>query len=146
MSKFYADPNPIGVNPPSDHDRQPILKVIGGDTVVIETIVQRADGVPATVDNSILTFALRDQKFSSEPIWEARWYSGIMPVGGVTPGRVQIKIPADITDTLRRGSFVYSLRVSDKLGNDVQTVLTGSLLVEYAPTSPTHNIPYKPES
>lgn len=149
MSKFYAkpDPAPIGVTPPKDDDRKPIHKLVGGDSLIIETVITLADGVtPVAPENSQLTFALADQKFSRDPIWLGYWYDGITPVGGATLGRIQIKVPNDITARMRRGEFVYSLLVANKLGNERYTALSGVVLVEYEATSPTHNIPYKAES
>ena len=82
MTKFYADPNPVGVTPPIDHDRQPILKLVGGDSLIIETIALQEDGTAATPGNSKLLFTLADQRFSSDPIWQGYWYDGIVEVGG----------------------------------------------------------------
>lgn len=145
MTKFYADPDPVGVTPPNDNDRTQIHKIVGGDSLIIETIVLTPEGEPATPNNSKLMFTLSDQRFSRDPIWTGYWHDGIVQAGGATPGRVQIRVPDDITARLRRGSFIYSLRATDKLDNARRTVLTGSLLVEYEATSPHRDIPYKPE-
>lgn len=145
MSKFYANPAPVGVTPPDDGDRKPVRKVVAGDSLTIATHVTLADGVtPATPENSRLEFALVDQRFSRAAVWTGRWHDGIEEDGEA--GRVAVKVPDDVTATLRRGAFLYSLRVADKLGNNAHTPVSGSLLVEYEPTSPIHAIPYKPET
>ena len=146
MTKFYVDPNPVGVTPPSDHDRQPIQKLVGGDSLAFETIVQLDDGTAATESNSKLTFVLSNQRFAKDPIWTGDWYVGIVPVGGATPGRVRIQVPDSITAALLRGSYIYSLLLTDRLNNNRRTIMTGTLLVEYEPTSPQHEIPYKSEA
>jgi hypothetical protein len=141
MSRFYADPNPVGVTPPDDADRRNIHKVTGGDALIIDAVVALRDGTPVTPDNSSLHFVLSDQRFSDEHEWQGYWRDGIEQ--GDAPGRIQITVPEDVTATLRRGAFLYSLVVANKLGRERYTALSGSILVEYEPTSPTHSIPYK---
>jgi len=141
MSEIYTDPEPVGVTPPDDADRRNIYKLTGGDACVLHTSVTLMDGTPVTPDNARLHFALADQRFSEDNEWDGYWHDGIEE--GNAPGRIVITIPEAVTATLRRGSFLFSLVVTDALGVDRHTALTGSILVEYEPTSPTHNIPYK---
>lgn len=141
MSTFYASPNPVGVTPPNDLDRQPIHKLVCGDALVVRSNVTLADGTPATPENSTLTFVLTDQRFSTEHEWTGLWRDGIEP--GDTTGSVIITVPESVTATLRRGTFLYSMVAANKLGAMRKTVLSGSILVEYEPTSPIHSIPYK---
>lgn len=142
MSSFFANPNPIGVNPPNNSDRRPIHKLVTGDSLVIETKITLIDGVtPATINNSKLHFKLTNQRFSKTHEWEGFWLDGIEETDD--PGRIIITVPDVVTAFLRRGSYLYSLLVSDKLGENRYTALKGSILVEYEPTSPHHDIPYK---
>lgn len=145
MSSFFADPSPIGVNPPDNSDRRAIHKLVGGDALVIHSKITLIDGeTPVVPDNSILHFVLTNQRFSTCHEWEGFWFAGIEETGE-EPGRIVITIPDTVTCSLRRGSYLYSLRVSDTLGGNRYTALKGSILVEYEPTSPHHDIPYKPE-
>ena len=131
---------PVGVNPPKP--KKDIIRVSGGDTIVIKDFVTDWDGRPITPENSITSFCLRDQKFSDEAVWTGGWFDGITLDNGKA-GHVVVKIPDIVSWSLRRGSFVYSLLVSDKLLNNRRTHMRGSLLVEYEATSPHSSIPYK---
>lgn len=135
-----VDSGPIGVNPPTGEGTRPIEKVTNGDTIIIPTTPTLADGTPATPSNSVLRFVLTDQRFSECIIWEGAWRDGIEEGEN---GVAIVKIPCCVSEQMRRGSFVYSMTVADKLGDCRRTVLRGSLLVEYEPTSPIHDIPYK---
>jgi hypothetical protein len=137
-SANFVEPRPIGVTQPDDSDRRSITRVTGGDTIVIHTRAKLLDGKDATPENSLMQFVLYDQRFDESAIWSGAWRRGVELVDGI----VEIKIPDDIADTLRRGSYLYSLFVTDLLGNNRRTVIVAYLLVEYQPTSPHHNIPY----
>lgn len=134
------DTFPVGINPPPP--KKNIMKVSGGDTIIFRDFVTMMDGKPVTPDNSILSFCVRDQKFSDEPIWVGGWYDGITLVDH-RPGYVVIKVPDSISFSMRRGSYVRSLLVADKLFNNRKTCMAGSILVEYEATSPQLSIPYK---
>jgi hypothetical protein len=140
MSCNFVHPAPIGVTQPRESDRRPIYKVIAGDDIRIQTKAYLHDGTPATPDNSIAKFTLQDQRFDTSAVWVGYWRDGIELCDD---GIIEIRVPQSVSDILRRGSFLYSMVLSDLLGSRRRTVLTGSLLVEYEPTSPHHNIPYK---
>ena len=131
----------MGVNPPPE--RQVVTRLYAGDSLVLRWRAFCLDGQPATPDNSILSFALKDQRFSEETIWTGGWFDGIMPVGNNRDGVVEITVPDEVTATLRRGSYMYSLLAADKVGGHRKTQMDGSVLVEYAATSPHTSIPYK---
>ena len=130
---------PQGVNPPSDYDRKRISSVYNGDTIIIETVAKLPDGTVATPDNSILDFDIADERFAI-PIWHGAWRAGIEPLKN---GVVAIRIPDQVSVTFRRGSYLYSLVIADKLDANKRTVLEGTLLMEVVPTSPNQSIPYK---
>lgn len=138
---MYIEAKPIGVTPLSDEDRMPLWKVTSGDEWKLTTQLQLPDGTPCTPQNSRVTFAISETRFSSCPYWRGAWLAGIMPLNRA--GLVEIKIPQDISNELRRGVYSFSVLVQDVFLRKGQTQLTGSIQVEYEPTSPNHNIPYR---
>lgn len=144
-----ARPKPIGVNEPLETDRQPIWRIYNGDDIVLRLRVQvPGTAIPVDPDNSILVFVLSYQRFTPQvdKIWEGRWRAGIQEVDHADhPGLIEVRVPPDISADLRRGSLLYSLVATNKLGEHRSTVVEGVILVEYAPTTPIHDIPYKPE-
>jgi hypothetical protein len=140
---------PIGVNTPNPDDHMPIWQVINGDDWSLNTrvYIPPALTTPATPDNSRVIFVLAQDRFSKTPIWTARWLDGILEADKVNhPGLIIVRIPDDITSTLRRGAYAFSMTVADSFGRHTVTVLTGTIQVEYEPTSPLHNIPYRRDS
>jgi hypothetical protein len=137
---------PGGVNAPRPEDRIPLWQVINGDdwTLTTRLTLPPANTTPVTPDNSRITFMIAQDRFSNVPIWTGIWLDGILEVDRLNhPGLVTIRVPDAITSTLRRGSYAFSITVSDSFGRHKFTVLAGTLQVEYEPTSPTHNIPYR---
>lgn len=132
---------PPGCNPIRPCGRMPVLSVISGDTWEIRAAVFAADGGPASPVNSHVEFVLAENQFSP-PLWTGSWYSGVIPYENRS-GFVRILVPRDVTKTLRRGSYQFSLRVSDRIRQNYSTQLVGNFLVEYAPTSDQHSIPYR---
>ena len=139
--KNKINPGPPGCNKINDEDRMPVLKVISGDTWTVDADVIAADGGPASPNNSHVQFVLAENQFSP-PIWTGEWMSGIVP-DEHRKGLVHVKVPRDITKALRRGSYMFSLRVSDLTNFYFDTQLVGNFLVEYMPTSDQHSIPYR---
>lgn len=137
--KPIVPPAPVGINPPSDYDRQHITPVYNGDTIIIDTTAKLPNGNIATPENSILDFAIAETRFVM-PIWHGTWRAGIEPKQN---GLISIRIPDAVAVTLRRGSYSYSLTIADNLDANKRTVLEGTLLVEVVPTSPNQSIPYK---
>lgn len=125
--------------------RIPVIKANGGDTVKVRFTVLLDDGTPATPDNSTLLFALNHDRFAcgGAVIWEATWDDGIVIIDDGSPGLVQVTIPTTVTETLRRGSYAFSAVVKAIPAGFVGTVTTGTLQIEYEPTSPNHNIAYR---
>ena len=129
--------------PLSPNDRSNlVINVTGGDTIKINTRCFIND-IPVNYANSILTFSLRDQRFTLTELWNGTWRKGIEEVEGHS-GLICITIPVSISSSLRRGAYIFSLRVSDKLGENIYTTLNGMLQVEVEPTSPNRDIPYQP--
>lgn len=142
---MYIKPIPLGVNPLKDDDRQPVMKVVSGDRVVIGTklsITIDDKEVPATPENSYVEFKLAENQFA-DTIWTGTWYDGVEPTHGCMPGMVEVVVPNRVAGDLRRGSYAFSLVVATKLRTHATTQLRGTLLVEYAPTSPINEIPYR---
>lgn len=139
----YVKIQPPGVLPLRDEDRQPVIKVISGDTWVVDVnLFNPANpSEPATPENTVVRIALAETQFEN-PIWAGTWYSGVMPDTN-RKGLCHIRIPRRVTKALRRGSYLFSLRASDLLQTTVTTEIQGSFLVEYTPTSDQHSIPYK---
>ena len=119
-----------------------VIKAYNGDSISIKARCTIKE-LPVNYDNSLLTFVLLDQRFSLAELWRGTWRDGIENVEGHL-GLIQIDIPARISSALRRGSYIFALKVSDKLGETVYTAFEGTLEIEYAPTSDIHDIPYQP--
>ena len=134
-------PVPPGVNPVRNEDRMPVVKVVSGDTWSVDAELVAADCGPASPENSYVEFVLSENQFSP-PIWTGEWMSGVIPDAN-RPGLVHVKIPREVTKALRRGSYMFSMRVSDRMMYSFSTQLKGNFLVEYMPTSDQHSIPYR---
>ena len=132
---------PPGCNPLRNEDRMPVLKVVSGDTWIVDAELVAANGGPAHPDNSYVEFVLAENQFSP-PLWTGGWLSGILPDKN-RPGLVHVCVPRDVTKTLRRGSYMFSMRVADRMRFYFDTQLAGNFLVEYMPTSEQHSIPYR---
>ena len=132
---------PPGCNPLRDEDRQPVLKVVSGDTWIVDADLTAADGGPASPKNSYVEFVLAENQFSP-PIWTGEWMNGILPDIN-RRGLVHVTVPRDVTNALRRGSYMFSMRVADPMRYFFSTQLKGNFLVEYMPTSDQHSIPYR---
>lgn len=145
---MFLKTQPIGVNVPRDSDRLPIWSVISGDDWMLTTklSVPEHPEIPLTPASSRVVFVLAQDRFSKTPLWTGQWNDGIQPVASAHPGLVSIRIPDTVAATLRRGSYAFSVSVADKFGRNRQTQLRGTLQVEYEPTSPQHNIPYRRDS
>ena len=140
-TKLRPTHNPPGCNPLREEDRIPVLKVVSGDTWIVDAALIAADGGPASPKNSHVEFVLAENQFSPA-IWTGTWESGIIPDEN-RAGLVHVKIPRDVTKALRRGSYMFSMRVSDMMRYAFNTQLKGNFLVEYMPTSDQHSIPYR---
>lgn len=132
---------PPGCTPLNHEDRKPIMKVVSGDTWVVSAEFVAADGGPACPKNSVVEFVLAENQFSP-PIWTGTWFDGVLPDKN-RAGLVHIRVPRDITKTLRRGSYMFSARVADRTRFMFNSQLVGHFLVEYLPTSEQHSIPYR---
>ena len=141
---MYVIPVPGGINPPLDSDKMPIWRVVSSDDLMLTTTlsVPGHPATPATPANSRVTFVLAEDRFDTRKIWTGVWNNGVVPVRD-RPGLVRISIDSTVAALLRRGSYVFSMQISDLYGKNRTTVLTGTLLVEYEPTSDIHDIPYK---
>ena len=120
----------------------PVINAYNGDSISIKARCTVKDQ-PVNYANSSLTFVLLDQRFSLSELWRGTWRDGIENVDGHL-GLVSVDIPARICSSLRRGSYIFSLKVSDKLGESVYTAFEGTLNIEYSPTSDIRDIPYQP--
>jgi len=141
---MYIKPQ-IGVNVPLAEDRLPLWRAVAGDALYITTFVTLRDGTTkATPENSKLAFKIANTRFSKTPLWAGSWRDGIEEINPAHPGLITIKIPDSVSNSLRRGSYAFSLLVANRFGKDSYTAVKGTLLIEYEPTSPgEHDIPYK---
>lgn len=135
------NPGPPGCSPLREGDRCPIVRVVSGDTWTVSADLIAADGGPACPENSYVEFVLSENQFSP-PLWTGEWVNGILPDEN-RRGLVHVRIPRDVTKTLRRGSYMFSMRVADRTRFSFDTQLVGYFLVEYMPTSDQHSIPYR---
>lgn len=132
---------PPGCNPLDDGDRMPVLRVVAGDSWTVDAELVAADCGPASPSNSYVEFVLSENQFSP-PMWTGGWNSGVYPDGN-RPGLVHVRIPRELTQRMRRGSYMFSMRVADRMRYFFDTQLKGYFLVEYMPTSEQHSIPYR---
>jgi len=135
------NPGPPGCSRPNPEDRMPVAMVFSGDTWNVTAVLRALDGSPASPDNSRVEFVLAENQFACA-LWTGTWLSGIFPDEN-RPGLVRVKIPREVTRALRRGSYMFSARVSDPMRYDFETQIRGYFLVEYAPTSDQRSIPYR---
>jgi len=137
-------PGPVGVPPKSGPIHKRIHSIYQGDLLSIKTAACFPDGTVATPDNSRLRFTLVDDRYcqdSCNTFYTAEWKNNIEPIN--TCGGVEIKVPQVVTSTLRRGSFKYSLTLSDNLGQNRITLEDGTIMVEYAADAPAPNAYYR---
>lgn len=134
---------PPGQVPLNPQDRKPIIKVIGGDSwhVSFNLYNPAKPWEPALPDNTTVEVKLAETQFD-DALWSGEWYEGVMP-DERRKGLCHINVPREITESLRRGSYMFSVRVTDILKTKVVTEAEGSFLVEYKVTSDQHSIPYK---
>lgn len=144
---MYVKPLPVppGVNPVSNDDRMPLIKVFNGDTWTVDfDLVNPVTRLPATPGNTVVRFVLAENRFTKS-LWEGSWYSGVVPSETI-PGLVHVTVPKELSSSLRRGVYSFSVQVIDDLGIRKETQAKGTFQVEYEPTSDTHNIPYRSDS
>lgn len=140
---MFIKPNPPGVNKPLECDRMHIVKVVSGDAWKVDAkLINPSNGMPANYRNTIVKFVLSENKFNHFPIWVGEWSKGVFE-DGVIPGLVHVVVPDKVVNTLRRGTYAFSLAVTDIDGRHRQTQLSGYFEVEYEPSSPVHDIPYR---
>lgn len=141
---MYINPDPGGVQSPSEEDRMPIWHVTNGDDLMLTTtvVLPWAPGTPATPLNSRVRFVLAEDRFDTRQLWIGEWNSGITAVEG-RPGLVRIKIDDAVSSSLRRGSYVFSMQITDVFGKHRTTFMRGSMLMEYEPNSDIHDVPYR---
>ena len=126
----------IGVN------RKQIVRVISGDTwqVSVNLYDPTDRRLPASPETTFVEVVLAETQFD-KPLWKGGWYEGVTT--DARPGLFHINIPREVTSSLRRGSYMFAVRVYDMLKTTYGTEAEGSFLVEYKTTSENHSIPYK---
>ena len=135
IDKMFVTPNPPGVNRPQDSDRMHIVKVVSGDAWKVEArLTNPSNGMPANYRNTIVRFVLSENKFNKMPIWIGEWSKGVYE-DSVIPGLVHVVVPEDVASDLRRGTYAFSVVVSDIDGCNRKTELSGYFEVEYDPSS-----------
>ena len=131
---------PPGVFPQKPHDNT--IKYITGDTLVVSTnVTLPGTHLPAGPENSIVVFAIAEDRFAT-PLCECEWGKGIEE-DPKRKGLIHITVPDTISSQLRRGEYVFSVRVSDALMAKTETQMEGCLQVDYDATSAHHSVPYE---
>lgn len=133
----------VPVQQPPAH-RMPVIRAVNGDEIRFSFTARHPDGTPATPDNSIVMLSLAENRFicPEDALWVAGWEDGLA-LDPTVEGLVQVVIPSEMSATLRRGSYAFSAAVSGPYGVGTNTVASGYIQIEYEPTSPNHNIPYR---
>ena len=143
---YVCPGGPFGVNPPGEdpaENNNDIWVIKSGDSGERTFYdVKLPDGTRVTPENSKLRFAIADNQFCETPIWEGEWHNGIELVNN-EDGNILVDIPTEIMDSLRRGSYRFSLTVTDIAGLKSYVPIDSSMLLEYTVSGPQHDIPYK---
>lgn len=143
MAHRLQDYAPLGISKRTGENIKNVHSLFQGDDFFLDTVAFTRDGEVATSENSIVTFTLVDDRFRREFLFRATWADNLAPLNDV--GGIRINIPEEVTSTFRRGKFVYSITVTDKLGKARKTVEEGAIQVEYGADAPDPDIPYRPE-
>lgn len=132
-----------------------------GDTLRIAAPALSLDGRPIDAENFSILFGFSDQLFATPLLellytpdeygdeYEYEDNSQPVVVGAedarmkIIGSHIQIVLLPAFTATLRRGSFIYSIRATDLSTGYTATLVEGSVLIRYSPTSDHRNIPYK---
>ena len=124
-------------------DRMPVVKVVNGDTWMVETVLlEPISHGPATPENSVVRFTIAENRFT-EPLWTGSWHQGVEP-SAIRPGLVHVVVPKALSSSLRRGIYAFGARVEDPTGTFRETQAKGHFQVEYETVSDIHDIPYRP--
>lgn len=129
----FVDATLGGVNMTGGATSRTPVSIFNGDALRLGSRVRLLDGTPVSPSNCDLRFVVSDNRFG-DPLIELGWSDGIK-LHDKRDGWIQITIPADVTATLRRGSYIYSLQVIQDASTRF-VAFDGSFLVDYAPTSP----------
>ena len=131
---------PRGVNVPDSPGSPNIHQFVVGDTMAWRERLF-VGNTPVTPSAFEIGFALVSQRFSPDVVFSAGWGNELAHKAE-DPGLVEVELPKEISDSLRRGSYMYAITATNLDTEVVATVKSGYLLVEYKPTSPHKDIPY----
>jgi len=136
---------PNGCQPPWDRDRSCLIyRFYNSETMVIKHTCYLPSGEVVTSTNANVDFILRDQRFATTEMWHGDLDDGIEFVDEEEfPGLIKITIPENISTGLRRGSYIFSIQVIDKDTLERKIAMEGMIIIEYATTSDTRDIPYR---
>jgi hypothetical protein len=138
-------PGPIGIRPQSGPIHKRIHSFYQGEFFCMDTQACFPDGTVATPDNSRLIFTVVDDRYcQDEPntFYVAEWNDNIEQIPDSEAG-VKVCIPQSVTCTFRRGTFKYSLTLTDKLGQQKKVLEDGNLIVEYSADAPLPDAKYR---
>jgi len=168
-----CDIDPVGVNDPSGvtgelfgggstgtpsgKGRHNITSLLAGDTLHVTAAGLVLDGEPINIRDFTILFGFSDQLFAEplvELLYEPSEYLDEYTVDTgwietpdsrmrITDGLVSVMLLPAFTDTLRRGSYIYSVRATNLTTGFTGTIVEGHVLTRYSPTTLHRNIPYK---
>lgn len=139
-----AKDRPQGINIPGGTRRT--IKCVSGDTLMFTAMTYMpSTREPATkkdIDEGKVSIRIAVSETRFCPVM----WSGSAADGWIVPdeyrkGLVHITVPRTLMNMLRRGSYCFSLVVDDGVVRETQ--LTGNFQVEYEPTGPVNDIPYR---
>jgi hypothetical protein len=138
-------PGPVGIPPKSGPIHKRIHSLYQGDYFCMDTDACFPNGEVATPENSRLLFTVVDDRYCQDDVntfYTAEWNDNITQIED-SVGGVKVCIPQSVTCRFRRGTFKYSLTLSDKLGQNRRTLEDGNLIVEYAADAPLPDAKYR---
>ena len=140
MERTMSELDPFGVNPKQGAIQAVTRRFYQGESISFDIPALLASGTPVTADNATAAFTLKDNQFFLDDLWSADLVEGLSVPA---PGVIRVTIPNEVSDLFRRGSFSYTLFVTDKATRKVKLVEEGTLLIEYAAGSPNPDLAYK---
>lgn len=135
----------FNMRPRLGEERKHVVKFYQGENMVIYTPIDSAFIAGAiNSTTSDIDVLLTDRRFATEGIWEGSWDNGVTLLNGET-NFISITIPRSVSDLLRRGSFMLSIGITDKITDNMDILEPIYIEIDYSGLSPNKSVPYHPD-